>query len=774
MCLPKYSSGVLCLSFIRRIVIVALSISLITSSFAIGLPHNVKAENIDYTQLVNTFSSYYHELTPAEKNLLKDARTFLQGQDNNFWKAKLGLNDFIPQTGTDSYGATRTVTADDLANLVKDFVITLYGIDAQFETNLLAFRNNQGHIDTFKIAFGDDYTLQDLFDILVNAQDEAVQGVPSFFLGTPLNTILKDAITASVGSEFSGKLSSVGLSVDQLIGLRSDFENVTFTSGGATKTLGQARDVILLGAARQFITVTGMVKNGTQNLTVGTSNTLNLKVTIPNLITDFPITSIVDWSSSSSAVTISQANDTVTITGATAGQSSTIEGRYNNILLVSGTINVVTATTGGVGPGGAGGSTGASPITDAITEEVTTDTNGSTTTTVTLDLDKFKEFVNALTNSAVNIKVSGTSDKVSVQLPVEALTALASKNNNAILQIESSNGTYSLPVKVINTANLATQLGVSADDVTVTVNINKVTAAVQGQMDQSITGLGAKSLTSGIEFEIVASANGKSIIVNNFGNVYVSRSLTVDGTVDASTTTGVLYNPSTGSLQFVPTTFATVNGQTVATLKRNANSIYTVVEHKKSFQDISANHWGKADIELLASKFVINGLTADTFGTDVEITRAQFTALLVRALGLSEQAGEGTFSDVSSKAWYAAAVSTAAELGLVEGFNDGTFKPEQVINRQELAVLMKRALEFVGKDVKNVNVSSKLNAFSDKNSISNWAADAVAQVSVTGITTGKTVNGELAYAPQESATRAEAAVMLKRLLQYVEFINAQK
>jgi hypothetical protein len=752
----------------------ALSISLIASSFAIGLPHNVKAENIDYTQLVNTFSSYYHELTPAEKNLLKDARTFLQGKDNVFWKDKLGLNDFIPQTGTDSYGDTRTVYADDLANLVKDFVITLYGIDAQFETNLLSFRNNQGHIDTFKIAFGDDYTLQDLFDILVNAQNEAVQGVPSFFLGTPLNTILKDAITASVPSEFSGKLGSVGLSVDQLIGLRSDFENVTFTSGGATKTLGQARDVILLGAARQFITVTGMMKNGAQNLTVGTSNTINLKVTIPNLITDFPITSIVDWSSSSSAVTINQANDTVTITGATAGQSSTIEARYNNILLLSGTINVVAATTGGgAGPGGAGGTTGATRITDAITENVTADTSGRTTTTVTLDLDKFKEFVNALTNSEVNIKVSGTSDKVSVQLPAGALTALATKNNNATLEIESSNGTYSLPVKVINTAALATQLGVSADDVTVTVNMNKVSAAVQGQMDQSITGLGAKSLASGIEFEIVASANGKSIIVNNFGNVYVSRSLTVDGTVDASTTTGVLYNPSTGSLQFVPATFAAVDGQTVATLKRNGNSIYTVVENKKSFQDISANHWGKADIELLASKFVINGLTADTFGTDVEITRAQFTALLVRALGLSEQAGEGTFSDVSSKAWYAAAVSTAAELGLVEGFNDGTFKPEQVINRQELAVLMKRALEFVGKDVKNVNVSSKLNAFSDKNAISDWAADAVAQVSVTGITTGKTVNGELAYAPQESATRAEAAVMLKRLLQYVEFINAQ-
>lgn len=143
---------------------------------------------------------------------------------------------------------------------------------------------------------------------------------------------------------------------------------------------------------------------------------------------------------------------------------------------------------------------------------------------------------------------------------------------------------------------------------------------------------GVTPLAAPVEFIIVAEGNGKKLAVTDFGSTYVTRVLTLASSVDTNQTSAVWLNPVTGEWTFVPAIFNVVNGQTEVTMKRTGNSLYAVVSSNQTFEDL-AGHWAQADVELLASKFVLKGVAAHTIAPDASITRAEFAALLVRASG---------------------------------------------------------------------------------------------------------------------------------------------
>ncbi|MNI34221.1 Endo-1,4-beta-xylanase A precursor [compost metagenome] len=210
------------------------------------------------------------------------------------------------------------------------------------------------------------------------------------------------------------------------------------------------------------------------------------------------------------------------------------------------------------------------------------------------------------------------------------------------------------------------------------------------------------------------------------------------------------------------------DGTTKVTIKRNGNSIYTVLSSAKTFDDVS-KHWAKADIELLASKLVVKGATDSSFAPDNNITRAEFAALLVRSLGLATDAAGITFTDVKSGDWYAGAIGAAVKAKLVDGFEDNSFQPNDTITREQMAVMIAKAITAVGQ---TIDISGKqdglLAKFQDKASISSWAQTAVAQAVQAKIIAGMT---DETFVPSANASRAQAVVMLKRLMQYVDFIN---
>lgn len=171
-----------------------------------------------------------------------------------------------------------------------------------------------------------------------------------------------------------------------------------------------------------------------------------------------------------------------------------------------------------------------------------------------------------------------------------------------------------------------------------------------------------------------------------------------------------------------------------------------------SFTDISG-HWAYDDIRYLSEKSIINGKSKELFCPEDCVTRAEFTALLVRTANL-QASSDMRFDDVYSNEWYAQSVSAAAGSGIIFG-SGGKFRPNDNISREEAAVMLMRACKANGIDVPQGSAS-----FADSSEISSWAADDINAASALGIIRGMS-NGS--FMPKKTLTRAESAAVIKRL-----------
>ncbi|MDQ6421485.1 alpha/beta fold hydrolase [Paenibacillus sp. LHD-117] len=184
------------------------------------------------------------------------------------------------------------------------------------------------------------------------------------------------------------------------------------------------------------------------------------------------------------------------------------------------------------------------------------------------------------------------------------------------------------------------------------------------------------------------------------------------------------------------------------------------------FKDLET-HWAKADVDSLAAKGIVTGRTDSEFAPDAAISRAEFAALLARALGLKANMTADTdaaFADVPSGEWYSEDVVAAAEAGIVKGNGNGMFQPNKAITREEIAVLIARALKASG-DKASESGSGQTADFTDESRISGWASDAVKQMAQAGIIQGYP---DGSFGPHRQATRAQSAVILNRMLDSME------
>lgn len=388
--------------------------------------------------------------------------------------------------------------------------------------------------------------------------------------------------------------------------------------------------------------------------------------------------------------------------------------------------------------------------------------NGQKVTTVTVDEAKALKALKNQTFDTVVITAAEKSDVVEAQVTSGLMKELAAKK--ASVQVSADAGSYTLPAEEVNTTALAQQLGVQANNVNINIVIEKVGADQSETVQNTASAQGMKVLANPVEFKVEATAGDKKVSVNRFHS-YVSRSITLNAAVDTRKAVGAVLNAD-GSLSPVPTQFTTQDGKTIAGIKRMTNSVYTIVENEKSFADV-ANHWAKDDVNLLASKLIVNGMGENTYAPEGQVTRAQFAAIIVRAMGLPDAQNSAKFNDVQVSHWYANAVNAAVEAGIIKGYTDGTFKPNSAITRQEVAVMVQRSLGVAGMAVQVSNINGQIGQFADGSSISNWAKDAVALTAQQGIVNGM---GDGSFAPAQTCTRAQTAVMIKRMLSKVDFI----
>ncbi|WP_151732810.1 amidase family protein [Paenibacillus tengchongensis] len=216
---------------------------------------------------------------------------------------------------------------------------------------------------------------------------------------------------------------------------------------------------------------------------------------------------------------------------------------------------------------------------------------------------------------------------------------------------------------------------------------------------------------------------------------YVSSSTNPDPIVDNGPT-----NPNTGEGTTTPP--ATTPTPAEPTTPANNPEV-------DSFAD-TMNHWAKASIDVLIAKGLLTGYSDGTFRPNSGLTRAEAIKVIATHMGVEGQ--ESKFTDVSSTHWANKFIGAAAGLGLMNGYSDGSFRPEEKISRSELAALITRAFKLTGTGTASFT-DVKKNA---------WYYDSIDALASTNIITGYADN---TFKPEKDITRAEFATIVSRLLE---------
>ncbi|HHX18562.1 MAG TPA: cellulosome anchor protein [Clostridium sp.] len=184
---------------------------------------------------------------------------------------------------------------------------------------------------------------------------------------------------------------------------------------------------------------------------------------------------------------------------------------------------------------------------------------------------------------------------------------------------------------------------------------------------------------------------------------------------------------------------------------------FAVAYNHKTFNDISSYSWAKKQIEVLASKGIINGTSEITFTPGEDIKRADFIILLIKSLGLYSEA-VSNFDDVLPGSYYYEYVGIAKELGITSGVGDNMFKPLEKVTRQDMMVLTANALKIAGK-ISDKGIESDIAKFDDKDKIASYAVEGVSTLVKKGIVLGSGNN----INPLGNATRAELAAIIYKI-----------
>lgn len=440
----------------------------------------------------------------------------------------------------------------------------------------------------------------------------------------------------------------------------------------------------------------------------------------------------------------------------------------------------VSAANNGSGSGSVGGSSAtvtkpASNSVEIIVNGVpqtaatssTETVNNRTITTVTIDDSKIKgKLESESRGSTVVIPFNSKSDVLVGRLNGETIKSMETKE--AALEIKSETVTYKLPAIQINIDSVSEKFGsqVALKDIKVNVTIEDASSNTTRVVQDTANKNNYQIVVKPVEFSINCVSGGRTIEVSKF-NGYVERTIAIPDGVDPSkVTTGIVLNAD-GTFSHVPTSIVKINGKYFAKINSLTNSTYSLIYNMVAFKDVDA-HWAKEAINDMGSRLVIGGIGDNKFEPEKDITRAEFAAIIVRALGLRSGTGSSTFTDIEDSAWYSGYVKTAMEYNVISGYGDGNFGPNDKITREQAMTMVARAMKITGLKVEITSDEAEklLAGFGDSVQTSAWAKEGMVACVKTGLVSGK--NGMLA--PRNNITRAEVAVIVRRLLQKSELI----
>ncbi|MCM3176137.1 S-layer homology domain-containing protein, partial [Paenibacillus sp. MER 99-2] len=395
-------------------------------------------------------------------------------------------------------------------------------------------------------------------------------------------------------------------------------------------------------------------------------------------------------------------------------------------------------------------------------------TNNQVVSTVIVDPDKLNEKLTLEGDHAiVIIPVMTGADVIIGELNGQMIKNMEQKQ--AVLKIQTETATYTLPAQEINIDHIFEQIGqrVSLADVHIQIKIATPDSKMRQVVEKAGEDTGFNVVIPPLDFSIQGSYENTKVDINRF-NVYVERSVALPEGLDPNKiTTGVVIDPQ-GNVRHVPTKVLKTDEKYSAVINSLTNSTYAIIWNPIEFDDMN-HHWAEQAVNDMGSRMIVEGYENGLYAPDNVITRAEFATIIVRALGLRVDHNVSVFADVDSTAWYAGAVQTAYDYKLINGYEDGTFRPTDQITREQAILVIAKAMNLT----KLNTIMSKsesdeiLGQFIDVDTVSSSSKESIAVTLRAGIVNGKGIGF---IAPKDSLTRAEVAALMQRLLQKSELI----
>ncbi|RIX48676.1 S-layer homology domain-containing protein, partial [Paenibacillus nanensis] len=400
----------------------------------------------------------------------------------------------------------------------------------------------------------------------------------------------------------------------------------------------------------------------------------------------------------------------------------------------------------------------------ATTDQV----NGQQVTTIAVNEDKLQQRLQAEGSGAtITIPVSTASDVVVGELNGRMVKNM--ENRQAVVEIRTENAAYTLPAGQINIDAISERFGtnLALQDIKVKIEIAAPLTETVQLVEDAASRNQFTLVVPPLDFKVSAVYGDQAEEISNF-NAYVERMVAIPEGADPSRiTTGVVVEPD-GAVRHVPTKVVQIDGRYYAQMNSLTNSTYSVVWHPLEFEDVK-NHWAKDAVNNMGSRMVVEGTGNGMFSPEQDITRAEFAAIIVRALGLRLEKGDSSFKDVKLTDWYSRAVQTAYEYRLINGFEDGTFRPNDKLTREQAMQIIASAMNLTGLNdrILEQSLEAMLHSYSDSEDVASWAETSMAKSIQAGVVTGKNGNK---LAPKAYITRAEVAAIVDRLLEKSELI----
>lgn len=402
---------------------------------------------------------------------------------------------------------------------------------------------------------------------------------------------------------------------------------------------------------------------------------------------------------------------------------------------------------------------------------------GKSTVTVTLNNQTIESKINEAVkdkkledNNLIQVVISDTKSEVSrVELTGNIIKKL--EENAFDVSVKRGQVEYIIPADEFTISKVASKLGILENDlrsIKVEVQIAKLDQTVAAKYNDIVKENGAEIVFSPVSFELVAKTtktdgSKETVEISKFTN-YVERIVEIPSNIDQSKiTTGIVFNAD-GTYSHVPTEAFQSGGKWYARLNSLTNSDYSIIWNPVEVKSVE-NHWSKKTVNDLASRLVI--FNAKTFDPNRDISRADFAVYIVKALGLYREGAvrENHYSDVNEGDDRTLAILIANEYGIIKGYHDGTFRPDQSITREEAMAMFQRAMKLTNLKGNDLN---RYQSFTDFNQVSAWASSYVKDVLSAHIFNGA---GESRLDPKAPITYAEAAQAIKNLLVESKLIN---